>query len=109
MAAGPAILYARPGRTKMPLPIIAPMLMVIVAYNPRSRSSAFVTATVFLVGDIKSGDRVARCPRFSRNSVATKIHVSAERGSFETGRPRAKPSWTRSVDRAMAVFAAEKV
>jgi len=29
-AAGPAIVVARPGNTKMPLPIIAPILIVIV-------------------------------------------------------------------------------
>ena len=37
--AGPAvILAASPGSTKMPLPTIAPMLIVMVAYRPRSRS-----------------------------------------------------------------------
>jgi hypothetical protein len=34
---GPATTEAYPGSTKMPLPTIAPMLMVRTAYNPRSR------------------------------------------------------------------------
>ncbi len=38
---GPVFFAANPGRTKIPLPTIAPILIVIVAYNPRSRSRSF--------------------------------------------------------------------
>ena len=47
---GPVILAARPGSTKIPLPIIAPMLMVNTAYSPRFRSSPLAMHSLGGVG-----------------------------------------------------------